>query len=35
MTALERYNELPKDVQILIDGYMTWFENAKIVLKRW
>ena len=29
MTALERYNELPKDVQILIDDYITWFENAE------
>ena len=29
MTALEIYNELPKDVQILIDDYITWFENAE------
>lgn len=29
MIALERYNELPKDVQLLIDDYITWFENAE------
>ena len=29
MTALERYNELPRDVQLLIDDYITWFENAE------
>ena len=33
MTALERYNELPKDVQILIDDYVTWFDSAEDCLE--
>lgn len=33
MTALERYNELPKDVQFLIDDYMTWFDSAEDCLE--
>ncbi len=33
MTALERYNELPKDVQFLIDDYVTWFDSAEDCLE--
>lgn len=33
MTALERYNELPKDVRFLIDDYITWFESAEDCLE--